>query len=77
MKKENIHQGFRHSGEIIPHTVWFYSRFTLSIRDVEETLAYRGTKLATRPSAIGVTISDKTIPRKSDQNRARPVMSGI
>ncbi|MFT7672746.1 MAG: putative transposase, partial [Gammaproteobacteria bacterium] len=42
MKKENIYHGFRHSGEIISHTVWLYFRFTLSFRDVEEILAYRG-----------------------------------
>jgi putative transposase len=41
MEKENIYHGFRHSGEIISHTVWLYSRFTLSFRDVEEILAYR------------------------------------
>jgi putative transposase len=42
MKKENIYHGFRHSGEIISHTVWLYFRFTLSFRNVEEILVYRG-----------------------------------
>ena len=46
MKKENIYHGFRHSGEIISHTVWLYFRFTLSFRDVEEILAYRGIEVS-------------------------------
>jgi transposase-like protein len=39
MKNESIYHGFRHSGEIISHTVWLYFRFTLSFRDVEEILS--------------------------------------
>ena len=46
MKKENIYHVFRHSGEIISHTVWLYFRFTLSFRDVEEMLAYRGMEVS-------------------------------
>jgi putative transposase len=46
MKKENIYHGFRHSDEIISHTVWLYFRFTLSFRDVEEILAYRGIEVS-------------------------------
>jgi putative transposase len=46
MKKENIYHGFHHSGEIIPHTVWLYFRSTLSFRDVEEILAYRGIEVS-------------------------------
>jgi transposase-like protein len=30
MKKENIFHSFRHSGDIISHTVWLYYRPTLS-----------------------------------------------
>ena len=28
--------------QIIRHTIWLYARFTLSLRDIEETLAERG-----------------------------------
>ena len=46
MENENIYHGFRHPGEIISHTVWLYYRFTLSFRDVEEILAYRGIEVS-------------------------------
>jgi len=46
MKNKNIYQGFRHSGEIISHAVWLYHRFTLSFRDIEEMLAYRGIEIS-------------------------------
>ncbi|WP_045227406.1 IS6 family transposase [Methyloterricola oryzae] len=34
--------GCRYPVEIVSHAVWLYFRFTLSFRDVEEILAYRG-----------------------------------
>ena len=46
MKTENIYHGFRHSGEIISCIVWLYYRFTLSFRDAEEILAYRGIEVS-------------------------------
>lgn len=33
--------GYRHTVEISSHTVWLYSRFTLSLRAIEELLAAR------------------------------------
>lgn len=42
MKKTNLYAGHRYPIEIISHAVWLYFRFTLSFRDVEEILAYRG-----------------------------------
>ncbi|MBF0381724.1 MAG: IS6 family transposase, partial [Magnetococcales bacterium] len=38
----SLYHGFRFPCEIISHAVWLYHRFTLSYRDVEEILAYRG-----------------------------------
>jgi putative transposase len=38
----NSYKGYRHSGEIISHTVWLYYRFTLSFLDIEGLLAERG-----------------------------------
>ena len=35
-------KGYRFPREIISHAVWLYYRFSLSLRDVEELLAYRG-----------------------------------
>ncbi len=32
--------------EVIQHAVWLYFRFTLSYRDVEEMLAYRGIEVS-------------------------------
>jgi putative transposase len=34
--------GYRFLPEVIDHTIWFYLRFTLSFRDVEDLLAERG-----------------------------------
>ena len=36
------YHGFRFPKAIIQHAIWFYLRFTLSLRDVEELLAERG-----------------------------------
>jgi putative transposase len=38
----DTYPGYRYPTEIIRHAVWLYFRFTLSFRDVEEILAYRG-----------------------------------
>jgi putative transposase len=38
----NPYSGYRCLAEIIRHGVWFYFRFALSYRDVEEILAIRG-----------------------------------
>ena len=35
-------KGYRFPHEIISHAVWLYYRFSLSLRDVEDILAYRG-----------------------------------
>ena len=40
--KTKSYPGYRYPIEIISHAVWLYFRFTLSFRDVEEILAYRG-----------------------------------
>lgn len=34
--------GYRFPPELISHTVWLYYRFPLSLRMVEEMLAFRG-----------------------------------
>lgn len=41
-KKPNPYAGHRYPTEIISHAVWLYFQFTLSFRDVEDILAYRG-----------------------------------
>jgi putative transposase len=41
-KKTDTYAGYRYPVEIIRHAVWLYFRFTLSFRNVEEILAYRG-----------------------------------
>ena len=42
MKKSELYCGFRYPAEIIGHVVWFYFRFALSFRDIEELMASRG-----------------------------------
>jgi len=46
------YSGYRFPPEIIQHAIWFYFRFTLSFRDVEDLLAERG-----------ITVSYETIRR--------------
>lgn len=40
--QNNIYSGHRYPKEIISYVVWLYHRFTLSFRDIEDILAYRG-----------------------------------
>ncbi len=47
-----LYRGFSFPGEVIAHSVWLYSRFCLSYRDIEEFLAQRG-----------ITVSYETIRR--------------
>ena len=42
MKNKTIYSGHRYPKEIISHVVWLYYRFTLSFRDIEDLMAYRG-----------------------------------
>jgi putative transposase len=42
MKKNTDYRGFRYPPGIIGYAVWLYHRFTLSFRDIENLLAYRG-----------------------------------
>jgi len=42
MKNPHIYARYRYPSQIISHAVWFYHRFTLSFRDIEELLAARG-----------------------------------
>ncbi len=46
MKPKNSYSGYRYPKEIISHVVWLYHRFTLSFRDIEDILAYRGIEVS-------------------------------
>ena len=46
MKPKNSYSGHRYPKEIIRHVVWLYHRFTLSFRDIEDILAYRGIQVS-------------------------------
>ena len=39
-------KGYRFPREIICHAVWLYYRFSLSLRDIEDLLAYRGIEVS-------------------------------
>jgi len=41
-KRTDTYSSYRYPIEIISHAVWLYFRFTLSFRNLEEILAYRG-----------------------------------
>lgn len=42
----NDFKGYRFPREIISHAVWLYYHFSLSLRDVEDILAYRGVEVS-------------------------------
>ena len=42
MKNSNIYAGYPYPAQIISYDVWFYQRFILSFRDIEELLAAGG-----------------------------------
>ncbi len=46
MKPKNVYAGHRYPKEIISHVVCLYHRFTLSFRDIEDILAYRGIQVS-------------------------------
>ena len=44
--KKSCYRGYRFPPEIIHQAIWLYLRFSLSLRDVEDLLAERGTRLS-------------------------------
>ena len=44
--KKSSSRGYRFPAEIISHSVWFYHRFCLSLRDVEDLLVERGIEVS-------------------------------
>jgi putative transposase len=48
------YKGYRFPLEIISHCVWFYFRFSLSFRDIEEIMAERGVALTYETIRSGV-----------------------
>ena len=44
--KKISYGGYRFPPEIIQQAIWLYLRFTLSLRDVEDLLAERGTTVS-------------------------------
>jgi len=65
--------GYRFLAEIISHAVWLYFRFSLSLRNVDESLAARGSWLTTRatppaPHGIG---QGRAGPRCGASSRSR------
>jgi transposase-like protein len=42
---DTLSKGYRFPAEMISHCVWWYFRFSLSFRDVEEIMAERGVEL--------------------------------
>jgi transposase-like protein len=57
---------------IIPHAVWFYLRFTLSYRDVEDLLAKRGLDISYETVRRWVLKFGPLIARTLRQRRPRP-----
>jgi putative transposase len=64
-------RGFRFPWIIIQHAIWLYSRFTLSLRDVEELLAERGIVVSYETIRIWVARFGPLIARKLRARRGR------
>ncbi|MGK0268245.1 MAG: transposase-like protein [Paraglaciecola sp.] len=47
MKNTNIYAGYRYLHQIIGHAVWFYNKFTLSFRGIEELLSEKSVVITT------------------------------
>jgi transposase-like protein len=56
--------GYRFPPEIIQHAIWFYRRFTLSLRDVEELLAERGIDVSHETIRRWVAVFGRVIARR-------------
>src|SRR4051812_47456988 len=69
------YRGFRFPKAIIPHAIWLYLRFTLSLRDVEELLAERGIAVTDETVRIWVARFGSLIVRRF--RRRRGPSSGI
>ena len=46
MNDSCIYRGYRFPADIIGRAVWFYHRFTLSFRDIDDLLAERGMEVS-------------------------------
>jgi putative transposase len=66
------YRGFRFPKLIIQHTVWLYARFTLSLRDVEELLAQRGTSVSYETISVWVRRFGPLIARRLRRQRGLP-----
>ena len=62
--------------EIIQHAIWFYLRFTLSYRDVEELLAERGLEISYETVRRWVLKFGPAIARRLRQRRPRQAIVG-
>ncbi len=66
------YKGFRFPQEIIAHAVWFYFRFNLSYRDVEELLAARGVIVTYETVRQWCLKFGQTYANELRRRRARP-----
>src|SRR6266478_5216925 len=72
MMKKIFCRGYRFPPEIIQRAIWFYYRFTLSLRDVEELLAERGIEVTYETIRQWVIQFRPAIARDLRSRRPRP-----
>src|SRR5271157_2868527 len=65
--KKISYSGYRFPPEIIQQAIWFYLRFTLSLRDVEDLLAERGVAVSYEGNCSG-----RRLRFQAAQGRGRP-----
>ena len=73
--REGFYKGYRFSIEIIRHCVWLYCRFSLSLRDISEMMAYRGIAVGQETVRQRALIFRWSMPTKSgvlNQNLGKP-----
>src|SRR5712664_3614762 len=72
MMNKIICRGYRFPPEIIQRAIWFYYRFTLSLRDVEELLAERRIEVTYETIRQWVIQFGPAIARDLRSRRPRP-----
>ena len=68
----SLYQGHRYPVEIISHCVWLYSRFLLSLREVEEMMLARGVLVTYETIHQWCRKFGQTFANQLHHRRARP-----
>jgi len=71
------YKSYRYPAQIISHAVWFYHRFILSFRDIEDILAARGVVVSYETIRQWCLKFITPITRQLKKKQGTSVMNGI